>query len=110
MQIIIIRPTGTGDHYEARLDSGRLLVAASRAPFRAAARQLLRLGYDPTETIIMRRRGSGIECLRSTIEVAAGLVVVERDGGGVYFGRWTPPPSYKLRGAHREKARGATGH
>jgi hypothetical protein len=39
----------------------------SRTPFLVAARKLLELGYSPHETIVMRHRGSELDCLTSTL-------------------------------------------
>jgi|SRR5215208_3348179 len=72
--------------YTASLD-GRLLCT-EREPFLAAARVLLAEGVPADTPIVMRRLGSSVDALRSTVGVAAGLAVREEQGRGPEIVRW----------------------
>jgi len=87
--IILVSPAGGGRYTARDPDSGRVL-ATSREPFFAAARQLLAEGADPTTPLVMRWGGSSVDALRSTVGTAAGLTVVENDRGRPTFARFKP--------------------
>ena len=87
--IITVNPHGD-DLYLAVVDG--LPRWVSRTPFLVAARKLLKLGYSPHETIVMRYSGSEVNCLTSTIGEAARLRVSEPDDGkqSPTFRTWRP--------------------
>jgi|SRR5262245_32363354 len=80
------------DYYRATLDTGELLVAASRQPFLDASRALIGLGYDAGRIAVMRHLGSNIDCFRSTLRRAACLTVAERADEIPRFSRWKALP------------------
>jgi hypothetical protein len=99
--IIVVRPsTHRGDRYGAWLGTGERLVVASRQPFLDSARVLLAWGRSPDTIIEMRRQGSAVPSLRSTVGAAAKLTVDETSR--TTFARWKPFPS-KVQGRQREK-------
>jgi hypothetical protein len=87
--IITVNPRGD-DLYLTVVDG--LPRWVSRTPFLVAARKLLALGYSPDDTIVMRHRGSEVDCLTSTIREAARLRVSELDDGkqSPTFRVWRP--------------------
>jgi hypothetical protein len=87
---IVIHPLDRRGRFSARIEGGRPLVSASRTPFLAAARELLRLGFTPETTLLMRHEGSRTTALQSSLGVAAGLVVEERGHGRINFAGWKP--------------------
>ena len=112
--VIVVMPTfGAGGipspgKFDAYLGT-RLLVCGSRQPFLDGCRELLRIGFDPAATAVMKRIGSETECLRGRIGVAAKLTVDESNG--TRFARWKPfhssavePPAAqtgKVRDGHK---------
>ena len=81
---IDILPEDDEGNYSASLQNVTHLVARSRTPFLAAARELLKRGYDPKQKIVMTRyygNNPGIPCLTSTIGYAAGLMIIETKSG-----------------------------
>src|SRR5689334_13888171 len=86
--VIVVEHEPTG-RSRASVDGIELCV--SREPFLDAARVLLANGTPRDTPIVMRRHGSDVDCLRSTIRAAARLTVVE-DGRGTRFARWKAPP------------------
>jgi hypothetical protein len=67
--------------------AGEIIVPATRMPFLAACRELVRRGYDPTTRAVMRHAGSTTDSLSGPIGEAAKLTV--RDSGwGPKFGPW----------------------
>jgi hypothetical protein len=87
MHVITIREQERRGIYDARHD-GRLLCTSSRSPLLAAARVLLAEGVDPQARIVMRREGSDVDCLSSTIGAAAKLSVEDNDVGKPTFRRF----------------------
>ena len=80
--------TSRPGYYTARGD-GRLLCR-SRQPFLDGARRLLASGYPADTMIVMKRAGSVIEALRSTVGRAAALTVSEEENRPPRFKRWKP--------------------
>ena len=80
---------------------GRQLCNATRSPFLKAARQLLFEGVGPATKIVMRHAGSEIDCLTSTIGVAAKLSV--KEDRRLQFVRWEPFPR-RVKAKASEKA------
>jgi hypothetical protein len=64
---------------------GERLLAESKTPFLSAARVLLREGVDPSTPLTMTHQGSTTVSLRSTVSVAAGLVVDETEKSAPRF-------------------------
>lgn len=62
-----------------------------RRPFCEGARVLLAEGCDPAARFVMRHDGSTADALRSTVGVAAKLMVEEGDRVP-QFRRWKPSP------------------
>lgn len=87
---IIISPVGRG-RFDAHLEGGALLVAASHQPFLDGCRALLAAGVDPSTIAIMRHAGSATDALRATVGVAAGLTVEDDRFGRPRFVRWRGP-------------------
>jgi hypothetical protein len=87
--VVTINPRG-GDRYLGAVNG--LQPWVSRTPFLVAARKLLALGYSPDDTIVMRHRGSEVDCPTSTVSVAARLRVSEPDDGkqSPIFRAWRP--------------------
>ncbi len=85
MVIIEIEQAGART-YHASVDGVRLCT--SHQPFLDSARVLLQAGGDPSTRIVMRRKGSDVDCLISTIGAAAKLTVKERAFGGCRFELW----------------------
>jgi hypothetical protein len=102
MLTIIVSPAGRGN-FVAHLD-GCQLCKATRSPFLTAARHLLSEGVDPDTKIIMRHAGSDIDCLTSTIGVAAKMSVKE-DRGRLQFVPWEPFPR-RVKATASENAEG----
>jgi hypothetical protein len=83
---------------------GERLICESKTPFLSAARVLLREGVAPDTPLTMTHQGSSTVSLRSTVGVAAGLVVDETEKSAPRFkpyrefptamplpvGRWSP--------------------
>jgi len=82
--------SGRGQLFDGRVD-GRIIVERSPTPFCDGARVLLAEGCDPATRFNMRHDGSTGDALRSTVGVAAKLMVEEGDRVP-QVGRWKPPP------------------
>ena len=82
--IVIVAPVDRRGRFSARLFDGRPLITSSRAAFCAAARQLLKLWFDPEMALLMRHEGSSAVALRSTIGIAAALTVEESTHGPIF--------------------------
>ena len=80
--------TSRPGYYTARV-GGRLLCR-SRQPFLDGARRLLASGYPADTVIAMKRVGSVIEALHSTVGRAAALTVSEEENRPPRFKRWKP--------------------
>jgi hypothetical protein len=78
-----------GQLFDGAID-GRSIVKRSTTPFCDAARALLAEGIKPTTTLVMRHPSSPYDALRSTVGVAAGLTVVNDNGGKPIFRKWAP--------------------
>ena len=99
---LIITPVNPYGNYMASLD-GKIIVASTREPLLAGARALLKQGADPNSVVTTRHAGSDHWAMRSTIGAAAALTVVERNSGGIRFGKWQEfaftrrraPPAYE---------------
>lgn len=89
--VIIVAPVSHQGRFTASLTDGSVLVASSRQPFFEAARQLIKLGYDPATVLVVRHVGSDIDCLTATAGEAAKLAVRE-DRGPPRFIQWEPGP------------------
>jgi hypothetical protein len=85
--IIVVSPVGRGK-FSARLDGGPELVPASGTPFLSGCRNLLNLGYDPSQRAVTRHLGADYDALSATIGAAAKLTV--QDDGAPRFRRWKP--------------------
>jgi len=80
-----------GQLFDGKVD-GRTIVKRSTTPFCDAARALLAEGVRPEAKLVMRHAGSAADALRSTVGVAAGLTVVDDNGGKPIFRKWSPSP------------------
>jgi hypothetical protein len=78
-----------GQLFDGRID-GRCIVKRSTTPFCDGARVLLAEGIKPNTILVMRHAGSASDALRSTVGVAAGLTVVDDNGGKPIFRKWSP--------------------
>lgn len=76
--------------FEARL--GDRLLCVSETPLLTAARMLLSDGVDPATPIAMRHEGADHDALTSTVGVAAGRTVAQRDQKSPGFRSWRPRP------------------
>src|SRR5258706_933047 len=76
-----------GQLFDGKVDD-RSVVKRSTTPFCAAARVLLAEGADPATKLVMRHEGSSHDALRSTVEVAAKLTVVDSSTGKPIFVPW----------------------
>lgn len=86
---INVRPSGNG-RFVAYLGD-RPLCRPTSTPFFTAARVLLNEGASPDTPLAMRHEGSPIVAMRSTIEEAAGLTVVEENKKGIRVRKYHPP-------------------
>lgn len=86
---IVVVPLGSA-RFQASV--GDRVLCVSRTPFCSAARVLLAEGYDPSAVLIMKDPGSTEIRMQSTVGIAAGLTVRERDDGGrpPHFVKWEP--------------------
>jgi hypothetical protein len=80
----------SGGYYAACVDD-RILTKQTLTPLLTSARVLLAEGFDPASPIEMKRKGSDIVALRSTIGSAAKLTVRETARAGPMFVRHAPP-------------------
>jgi len=85
---IIVAPILPRPGYFAASCDGRLLCR-SRQPLLDGARVLLASGYPASEVVTMRRVGSTVDALRSTISEAARLTVADNRHGTPQFRRWS---------------------
>jgi hypothetical protein len=88
--VVIVSPRSEGRGV-AIVEGVELCV--SREPFLEAARVLRDRGVPGTTPMVMRREGSDIIALRSTVQRAARLTVIEDGKSGTRFGRWKPRQS-----------------
>jgi hypothetical protein len=72
---------------------GDHLLAESKTPFLSAARVLLREGVAPSTPFTMTHKDSSTVSLRSTVGVAAGLVVDETEKSAPRFKPYREFPS-----------------
>jgi len=79
-----------GGRYSAQLEDGTELCRSTRQPLLDGARELPRRGYDPATSIVMRREGSSIEALSSTVGAVAKLTVEESNYARPRFTQWKP--------------------
>jgi len=75
--------------FDGSVDS-RCIVRRSTTPFCDAARVLLAEGIKPDTVLVMRHANLPDDALRSTVRVAAGLVVEDDSGGKPVFRKWRP--------------------
>jgi len=78
-----------GQLFDGAIDC-RCIAERSTTPFCDAARVLLAEGVRPEAKLVMRHAGSAADALRSTVGVAAGLTVVDDNGGKPIFKKWSP--------------------
>jgi hypothetical protein len=90
--IVTVRPVGQG-RFEA-FHAGRVLIAASRQPFCAAARALIAAGWPLGAILAMRHQGAPDFALRGRLGAAARLTI--REVGGPRVVRWKPHPCSAL--------------
>lgn len=96
-------------YYTALVDG--CLLCRSRQPFLDGARRLLASGYPADTIIIMKRAGSVIEALHSTVGRAAALTVSEEAYRPPRFKRWrprymgegSPPVAYLRKSEQRDR-------
>jgi hypothetical protein len=79
--------TSRGDR--AQMSYRGTQIGESHMPLLEAARWLLREGRASGNDLIETYRGTTL-CLRSTVEKAAGLAVMELASGGCRFVKFTP--------------------
>jgi hypothetical protein len=84
-----------GQLFDGKVD-GQVVVERSTQPFLDGARRLIKLGYDPKVTLVMRHAGSDVDALRATIGAAARLTVNEGEDAP-RFVRWEPSPHAQER-------------
>src|SRR5689334_18663423 len=87
MTVVVVKEIANPARYEARV-AGRLVVRNSSTPFLDAARVLLGEGCANDSGIVMRRSPDGMDCLISTVGMAARLTV---DQHHMVFARWKAP-------------------
>jgi hypothetical protein len=75
-------------YFDAHVDGAHL--CRSRQPLLDGARHLLRAGHPADAVVVMKRAGSPIVALSSTIGKAAGLTVSEEANRSLRFKRWRP--------------------
>ena len=87
--------------YDVRMQGQERIICSSRQPFLDAARVMLDGGLPISQDwLIMRRAGSGADCLSASVAEAAKLSVEERrDGRGPVFVPWKPFVSADLDAA-----------
>jgi hypothetical protein len=95
---VTVEPLEAPGLFEVRL-AGRPLCQASRVPFCDAARRLLKLGFQPSATLVMRSPGSTVDRLRASLGVVAELTVAEDNRGAPRFRRWKPVPAQVREGS-----------
>ena len=94
---IFVRELNNHGIYEAFLEGHDKRLVVSRMPLLAAARALLKLGFDPDERLEMWREGKEAWDLAGNLGGLASLVVKEEQMAGPAFRR------FKSMGApHRE--------
>ncbi len=74
--IATVVPLGRRGHYSVYLGDG-ILLSASRTPLHDAARELIRLGADSDDILVMRRTGTSHDAMRGRLAHAAGLIIDE---------------------------------
>lgn len=78
MHLITIEPAGRTSYKTYYNDT---LIGTFRTPLYSAARKLVELGVDPSETLGMARKGSAL-ALSGRISVLAGRTVLENEKNG----------------------------
>jgi hypothetical protein len=91
---VIVHPVGTTT-WAMTVDGEDL--GSSRTPLLAAARILLQRGEAHETELTLQHRGSDVVAMRTTVGVAAGLTVWERDDGHARFETYRAHPN--ARGA-----------
>lgn len=86
---IVVRPSLSGRCRFEAVYAGEVL-AVSRTPLLAAARELQRRGVRENAGLIMRHEGSAVVAMRSTVGAAARLSVYEPDCGAMRFRAFRP--------------------
>jgi len=104
LAITIEEVQGRG-RYRAQLADGSPLLSSSRQPFLDGARELLKRGIDPATRIVLRRVGSSVDSLRSTVGAAAKLTVQENDRRGPRFGPWISDSGFWRLHAVQDRAK-----
>jgi hypothetical protein len=84
---LTLRPLGRG-RFAASIDCR--LICESRTPFFDSARTLLSEGVSPNEILTASHEGSPVVAMRASIEKAAGLTVIEKDGEGPRIATYRP--------------------
>jgi hypothetical protein len=124
--LVIVITELRGARYSARLEDGTELCRLTRQPLLDSARELLKRGCDLATPLVMRREGASGEALRSTVDAAAKLTVLE-EPSRPRFSQWKPfqpwdgwaqtaqnagvapmPEKRLYRGTEREKRRPPT--
>jgi hypothetical protein len=85
--VIAIRETAAG-RFEARYQGE--VIATSSSPLCAGARVLLDRGVPPDTELVMRRAGSPVDALISTVGAAARLSVSDSRHGTPVLRPWRP--------------------
>jgi hypothetical protein len=72
--------------FSATSSDGTIIVAKSRMPLLDAAQAIQSTG-NSTHALIMRRAGSSVDCLITTVGYAASLTIVSAGNGEPTFAR-----------------------
>jgi hypothetical protein len=90
---ITVRPVGQRNgRYTPGFQAfhGQRLICESRTPLLSASRVLLTEGVNPETPITMNHQGSDVVSMRSTVGIAAGLTVIEKDSEAPRFAQYRP--------------------
>jgi hypothetical protein len=79
-----------GHKYRAALADGGLILAASTQPFHDGARELLKRGFDPNSTLIMKRASTDVIAMRGVLGEVARMAMRESPTRGPDYARYVP--------------------
>jgi len=86
---------------------GDRLLCESRTPFLTAARILQAEGIPDETPITMSHKGSSVVSFKTTIGIAAGLIVEETETRSPTFRKYRPFPSEAPQGVRRQSPKAA---
>ncbi len=96
---LIVTAAKTPGTFDAALETGEVIVRATRTPLADGARKLLERGYNPSMPLTMRHAGKSYESFEpEPIAAWARITNTETERQPLTKQVWRPNPVYAWRG------------